>query len=239
MLATASVRENGLRRGGFLAAQKDEEDGEDIVVLVEEVLEVIKGSPVRRIPERIMEQTVELAGSSGKAGSSWLGVKGTTSDAIAAVGKSFGEVWALGTAKHNVSTESELAVSSSLSVNLGLLEMESIATTGSVFAMSSGEAGSVGPGSSLTTSLAATAVAESVGEARPPGVAKHSATTAATAVAKSVEVGETRHLGVAKCSAAVIKVAEISSQGRKLQRAAEQILDDTVEVHGTGFREDL
>ena len=96
----------------FLAAQKDEEDGEDIVELEEEVLEVIKDSLVECIPERVMAQTVELAGSSGKAGSSGPGVKSTTSDPVTAVGKSIGEVWLLGTAKHSVSTESELSVSS-------------------------------------------------------------------------------------------------------------------------------
>ena len=45
------------------------------------------------------------------------------------------------------------------------------------FAKSSGEAVSSWPRASGTTSAAATAVAQSVGEARPPGIAKYSATT--------------------------------------------------------------
>ena len=77
--------------------------------LEEEILEVTKNSSVERIPERIMEQTVELAGSSGKAGSFGLGVKSTTSEAITAVGKFVGEVRPPGTAKHSASTESAVS----------------------------------------------------------------------------------------------------------------------------------
>ena len=97
-------------------------------------------------------------------------------DAVAAVGKSFGEVRAPG--RHS-------------------------ATTGSVFAVSSGEAGSVGPGANDTTSVAAKAVAESVVEARPAGIAKHSATTAVTGVDSTVaeSVVEARPAGIAKHSA--------------------------------------
>ena len=77
----------------------------------EEIIEVIMHSSVESIPERIMEHSVELAVSSGNAGSSGLGVKSTTSDAVTAVGKSCGQVLTPGTAKHSVSTESEVAVS--------------------------------------------------------------------------------------------------------------------------------
>ena len=111
---------------------------------------------MERILERIMEQTVELARSSGEAWSSGPGVNDTTSAAATAAGKSVGEPRPPG--RHS-------------------------ASTGSVFAVSAGEAGSVGPND--TTSVAATAVAMSVEEARLPGIAKCSA-TAATAVATTV-----------------------------------------------------
>ena len=65
--------------------------------------------------------------------------------------------------------------------------------------MSSGEAGPSWSRASDTTSTAEMeAVAKSVVEPRPPGIAVHSATTASTAVAKSVGLGEARPLGAAK-----------------------------------------
>ena len=76
------------------------------------------------------------------------------------------------------------------------------ASTEPVLAASSGEAIA---GANDTASVRATAVAKSVDEARPPGMAKCSAATAATAVtatvAKSVGVGEARPPEVAKCRA--------------------------------------
>ena len=63
-------------------------------------------------PERIMEQTVELAMSSGEAGSSWLGADDATGAAVTAVGQFASEARPLGIAKHSVSMESVFAVSS-------------------------------------------------------------------------------------------------------------------------------
>ena len=80
-------------------------------------------------------------------------------------------------------------------MNFGLLEYG--ATTGSVFAVSSGRAGSSWSRASATTSTAEM-TAESLSL---NGIVKYSATTAATAVAK-FGVGEARPLVVAKYSAA-------------------------------------
>ena len=55
-----------------------------------------------------MEQTVEVAGSAGQAGSPVPGVKSTTSD----VGNSVGEVRPFGTATHSATKESVFGVSS-------------------------------------------------------------------------------------------------------------------------------
>ena len=157
----------------FIATQEetDEVDVEQIVDLEEEILEVIKDSSGECVPEHIMERTVELAVSSGEAGSSGLGVDDTTSAAVTAGGKSVGEARPPGIAKHSASTESVLEVSSV-------------------------EAGSFGPGANDTISVSTAAVAKSVEGPRPPGIAKYSAARAATAVtttvAKSVGVGEAR-----------------------------------------------
>ena len=75
-----------------------------------------------------MEQTVELAGSPGKLGSSGLGVKSTISDAVTEVGKSVGEPEP--PEKHS-------------------------AETSLVFAMSQGKAGFVRPRANDTTGVAA------------------------------------------------------------------------------------
>ena len=56
-------------------------------------------------------------------------------------------------------------------------------------AVPSGEAGSFGPGECDTTSAAAAAVAKLVVEARPPGIAKHSATTESVFAESPVQAG--------------------------------------------------
>ena len=65
-----------------------------------------------RIPERIEEQTVVIAESSGEAGSFEPGGKDTTSADATAVAKYAGEARLPGTAKQSATTISELAVSS-------------------------------------------------------------------------------------------------------------------------------
>ena len=72
----------------------------------EENLEVIKVIPRKCISEHGVEQTVELAESSGKeAGSSWVEKYDTTSTTSATVAKSVGEAQPLGIARCNASTE--------------------------------------------------------------------------------------------------------------------------------------
>ena len=96
-----------------------------------------------RIPECIVEQTVEIAGSSCD----------TTSADVAAVVKSASEARPLGIARHSAFKAPELAVSAR-------------------------EAGSSCPGAIGATSADATAAAKSAGGARLHGIVKHSAPTA-------------------------------------------------------------
>ena len=92
----------------FLATQEeaDEEDEDQIVDLEAEIREVIKDSSGECVPEHIVEQTVELAVSSGEAGSFGRGVNDTTSAAATAVGKSVGEARPPEIAKHSASGSS-------------------------------------------------------------------------------------------------------------------------------------
>ena len=114
----------------------------------EENLEVIKVNPGECVPERIVELIVDLAESSG--------ANDTTNAAVTAVEKPVGEARPLGIAKHSAPTESELAMSS-----------------GEDSSSDEDEAESSWSRASCTTSTAATAaVAKSVGEVRPPRIAK-------------------------------------------------------------------
>ena len=81
------------------------------------------------------------------------------------------------------------------------------ASTESVFAVSSGEAGSSwSRASGMTSTLEMEAVAETVDGGRPLGIAKHSATTAASAFASTVAmlVGEARPSEIAKHDATTV-----------------------------------
>ena len=74
-----------------------------------ENLEVIKDTPVNRIAERIVKQTVELAESCGRAGP---GANDTTSTAATEVANPTVEARTPGTAKHGAMTSSETSASS-------------------------------------------------------------------------------------------------------------------------------
>ena len=85
----------------------------------QEVLEVVENNPQKRISDNMPEKTVdmpvsqvELAVSSGEAGSSWPGTNDTTCLDDAIVAESFGEPQSPGIAKHSALMESELAKSS-------------------------------------------------------------------------------------------------------------------------------
>ena len=95
---------------------------------------------------------VELAVSSGEAGSSVPGERDTTDAAATVVEEPVGEARPLGIAQYSAATASALAVSS-------------------------GETGSVRPGDKDTTDADGTAVVGPAGEDRPCGIAKQSATT--------------------------------------------------------------
>ena len=113
----------------------------------EENLEVITVIPGKCISEHGVEQTVELAESSGKeAGSSWVEKYDTTSTTSTAVAKSVGEAQPLGIAWNSASTEFSLAESS-------------------------GEARSFGPRAKSMTRTAANTVEKSVGETLSPASA--------------------------------------------------------------------
>ena len=146
----------------FFAPQEaaDEEDEEQSVDLEEEVLEVIKDSSGECVPEHIMEQTVELAVSSGEAGSSGPGVNDTISVAATAVVKSVAGARLPGTAKVQCCDSRN---SSLLQQSPSLLVL---VKRGLQIAKCSSTA-------------VAVAVAKSVGngEARPPGFAQYRATT--------------------------------------------------------------
>ena len=118
----------------------------------DENLEVIKANLGERIPERIVEQTVELAESSGEAGSSGLGANDTTNAAVTAVAKPVGEARPPGFVKYSAASESELAK----------------------FFLKLGPLGSSWTRANGMNSALATAVVMSVGEARPPGFVKYS-----------------------------------------------------------------
>ena len=97
--------------------------------------------------------------------------------------------------------------------------------TESVLAVSSGEAGSSWSRASGTTSSAEMAgVAKSVAEARPPGIAKHSATTAATAVAKSVGDGESQPSRFGKYSATSVSESELAESSDEVSSSGEEAL---------------
>ena len=90
------------------AGRAEPRDGGSMALLAgqeEEFLEVIKDISVGRISERIMDETVELAGL--------LRLKDATSAAASAVGNSAVEPWPSGIAKHSASTGSVVAASSS------------------------------------------------------------------------------------------------------------------------------
>ena len=93
--------------------------------------------------------------------------------------------------------------SGGLLVKIGILGPKNCSgSIESEIAASSGDAGSSWPGERDTTSADVTALAKSVVEARPPGIALHSATTVAAAVAKYGGLGEAGPLEAAKCRAA-------------------------------------
>ena len=142
----------------FFAPQEavDEEDEEQSVDLEEEVLEVIKDSSGECVPEHIMEQTFELAVSSGEAGSSGPGVNDTISVAATAVVKSVAGARLPGTAKVQCcDSRNRLLLQQSQSLLVLVKRGLQIAKCSAV------------------------AVAKSVGngEARPPGFAQYRATT--------------------------------------------------------------
>ena len=135
--------------------EEADEDEENIVNLEEEILEVFKVSSREFVHESIMEQKVELAGSSGEARSSGPGADDATSASVTAVGNSVGEDRPRGVKKYKAMTESELAESSG------------------EFPVEFGEARPPGV-AKYSAATAATAVAPTVaksvgdGEARPP-----------------------------------------------------------------------
>ena len=125
-------------------------------------LEVVKDRLVERIPRRIVEQTVDLAVSSGDAGSSRIKANGTNSAAAAAAAKSVDEARPPEFAKYHITSESESELAESSDEDFPSDEVEA----GSPWSTASG-----------TTSRAATAaVAKSVGEVRPRQITECTAT---------------------------------------------------------------
>ena len=223
--------------------------------LVKQMMEVCKvlrkdilqgpAEQILKFPEpRMTEQlvgvpkiVVELAVSSGEAGSFRPGANDTTSAAATAVAESVDEARPLVIAKHSASTAATAvdttvaksvdetppgiakysastaatAVAKSVGEDRPLGIANHSASTESVFSVSFGEAGSFGPGANDTVSVAAAVVAQSVEGARPRGVVKYKATTEAELAESSgefpVEVGGARLPGVAKCSAATAATA--------------------------------
>ena len=146
----------------FSAPQEeaDEEDEEQSVDLEEEVLEVVKDSSGECVPEHIMEQTVELAVSSGEAGSSVPGVNDTISVAATAVVKSVAGARLLGTAKVQCcDSRNRLLLQQSKSLLVLVKRGLQIAKC------------------SATAVAVAVAKSDGNGEARPPGFAQYRATT--------------------------------------------------------------
>ena len=155
-----------------------------------------------------------FAVTSGEAGSHGPGANNTTSVAATAVAKSFEEVWPLGIVKCNAATAAT-AVVTSVAKSVGFREarppgVKYRAATESEFAESSVEFPDV---------------VKSVGEARPPEIAKYRTTTAAKAVvptvAESVGVGETRPPGFEKCSATSVSESEIAESSAEASSAGE------------------
>ena len=99
---------------------------------------------------------------------------------------------------------------------------------------SPGEAGSSRSRTCDTTHTAVTTVdttgAKSVGEAQPPGIAKHSVTTAGTTVAKNVDDGEVRPVEIAKYSAAQVTDVPVPQSEEVTQQDALRIAELTVDV---------
>ena len=81
-------------------------------------------------------------------------------------------------------------------------------------AASSGEMGSSWPGANDTTSAAATGVVKYVGEARPPGIAQHSASTESENAVSSGEVGSCRPGADDTTSAAATAAAKSVDEAR-------------------------